>query len=362
MLRRTSQHFVTPMQWEKCDNETPFVLVRLPHQNSAVKLTVGSLCEYASLDDVADDASGFIVAPFIASAEHPVYLLTQLHESVFYVDESYNEKRCAASEIVFADNREAYAESFAKVKATIDSGRCCKVVLSRMVTADDVDLDAVAVFASACRKYPRCYVALIHIPQQGMWLTATPELLYSQQGHEAHTMALAGTMSWQEVADGLQWTSKNQNEQQLVSDYITDRLSAHNISHHVGPPNTVQAGHLAHLCSEIDIRLSAHQSAMQLLRLLHPTPAVAGIPLSNALEVISDSERGHTRGYYAGFTGFLNDGQRGTQCYVSLRLLHYSRSGQLTLHAGGGIVADSDEESEWTETELKLLAMKSVVN
>lgn len=343
------------------DTESPFVLVRLPYAHTAVRLTAASLHEYAALTDVGDSESGFIVAPFIADNEHPVYMLTDLTESVFEYEDFCKQDRVVSGEISFADDRKAYADSFAKVKATIDTGQCRKVVLSRRVTADSVSMDAVAVFAAACNKYPRCYVALVNIPRQGMWLTATPELLYSQQQNEAKTMALAGTMSWHEVEEGVVWSPKNMIEQRLVVDYITDRLDEHHITYHVDSPRTIRTGHLAHLCSEIDIRLSDSQSAMQLLRMLHPTPAVAGIPLNNALAVISDSEKGNTRGYYAGFTGFVNDCVRGTQCYVSLRLLHYAHDRKLTLHAGGGIVADSEEESEWNETELKLLTMKSVV-
>ena len=61
-----------------------------------------------------------------------------------------------------------------------------------------------------------------------------------------------------------------------------------------------------------------------------------------------------SRRYYAGFSGFVNHPLYETECYVSLRFMEADQLGNLNFYAGGGIMPQSNAESEWNETSHKL--------
>lgn len=338
-----------------------FAMCRMPDEDTALALRCKRTEQYLSLSDIDSKSSGFIVAPFNASKEYPVFVFHNINVTEFNPASLSAKDLGNNAKISFLDNREAYGQSFNYVKSLLDRGICSKIVLSRRVSACDCNVDPMSLFAHACKQYPHCFVSLINIPDKGYWLTATPELLYRQKGNVAHTMAMAGTMTWEELTNGKQWSEKNLREQQMVADYITTNLNANNFECKVESQHSAKAGHLAHVCSDISIEDVKSTDSLRLLDILHPTPAVAGIPLNEALESIGNAEGKDARGYYSGFCGFLNHSDYGTRCYVALRLLNITPDKKLTLFAGGGILPESTEEAEWQETELKLLAMKRIL-
>jgi isochorismate synthase EntC len=95
-------------------------------------------------------------------------------------------------------------------------------------------------------------------------------------------------------------------------------------------------------------------TALELARLLHPTPAVGGTPRAAALDLITRLER-RDRGRYAGPVGWVDAAGDG-EWAVALRggEVHGRTA---VLRAGAGIVAGSDPASEWAETEAKLEPM-----
>lgn len=340
------------------DTNRCYALCKLPKASTAAYISADRIETYASLAEVPADAQGFIIAPFETSQDTPVYILAEPHVEEFAFDQLAPADAPAGYHAT--GNRNGYSQAFQTVRQALTSGKCDKVVLARAVSMTANDVDILQLFLKACAKYPYCFVCVFSIPGKGTWLTATPELLYRQQGNSAYTMALAGTMLWSEHTAGTPWSEKNKREQGFVTDFITSNLDRCNISYCVEPLSTAKAGHLAHLCTKISIT-PADNCAMQLLRVLHPTPAIAGIPRQAALEVIRQSEGPGFRGYYAGFTGFLNTPFHGTHCFVSLRLMHLTPNRQIRLYAGGGILPESNEEAEWQETELKLQTIGSLL-
>jgi class 3 adenylate cyclase len=116
-----------------------------------------------------------------------------------------------------------------------------------------------------------------------------------------------------------------------------------------------QAGHVAHLATPLRGRLRPPApDALELARLLHPTPAVGGTPSRASLELIRSLE-GFDRGRYAGPVGWV-DARGDGEWAIALRGAELDgRRGRLV--AGAGIVAGSDPEAEWAETQAKLEPM-----
>ena len=158
-------------------------------------------------------------------------------------------------------------------------------------------------------------------------------------------------------------------EQRIVAEYIRDCLTRSCASVRQRAPRTVTAARLFHLRTDFDFTLRDDTDITTVLDDLFPTPAVCGMPKREALEAILQEE-GLDRRYYSGFCGPWNmssptssasSGQdAATALYVSLRCMEMNGK-NLSLYAGGGLLEESEEPTEWEETERKLQTMKSLL-
>lgn len=191
----------------------------------------------------------------------------------------------------------------------------------------------------------------------GCWLTATPEKLLSGSAAGWQTMSLAGTMTWDDESanpDLHAWSEKNRHEQQVVTDYLQEQLAPIASTISIGRPHPVRAASVAHLRTDIRFTCPPEWTTGRLLERLHPTPAVCGQPRREAGCFLRKTEP-HARRYYAGFSGPLHlNGE--CALYVSLRCMEIEADA-VHCYAGGGLLPDSREESEWSETQRKLRTM-----
>lgn len=329
-----------------------FALFRLPYEKrcTLVVQTTGVPQELMACNELSGQ-QGFVMAPFAVSPSHPLLLiradevtsdLTDLDGLSDLVD---THGLMALDKGVHAD----YHMNFANFHAQLCNHSFQKLVLSRSIelprTGDETPLQ---LFQRACERYPRMMICLVYTPQSGLWLAATPEILLAGKDHRWQTIALAGTMKYEEE---LRWSDKNIQEQRYVATYITRQLEQFTHDFTEEGPRTARAGHLAHLRSDFLFSLPDESVVGDLLQALHPTPAVCGLPKQEAFRFIQQNEH-HDRSYYSGFLGplFLH---RQTHLFVTLRCMQLFRDGY-RLYAGGGLLKDSVEEQEWQETETKL--------
>ncbi|WP_448518787.1 chorismate-binding protein [Rhodoflexus sp.] len=241
-----------------------------------------------------------------------------------------------------------------------------KVVLSRQKEAMmPKDFNPVNVFMELCRRYPTAYISFFAIPQAGVWMGATPEILVSVDSHQIfRTMALAGTQA-KGAFDNLQqasWTQKEIAEQAMVSRYIINCFKKIRLREfEENGPRTVAAGHLIHLRTDFEVDMQATnfpQLGTVMLSLLHPTSAVCGMPKEPATNFIYRHEN-YDRSMYSGYIGSVNMDNE-SHLFVNLRCMQLQER-SLIMYAGAGITEDSDPEKEWHETELKCNTMLSLI-
>lgn len=338
---------------------TAFALYRLPNESHCTLLeqTHGEPCELLSCADL-NGREGFVFAPFAANAAHPILLLRA--DRVRRMDVRPQEWRrgAAVCEKAVAGERESYAGDFAKFHAQLQCGGLDKVVLSRRSRMScSGKVSAEELFWRACHLYPRLFVALVHTSRGGTWLMATPEVLLGGNGGEWTTMALAGTMAAGGDIASVEWSDKNRAEQQYVASYIGERLEGFASDVRTDGPYTTTAARLFHLRTDFMFTLRDSGRVGDLLDVLHPTPAVCGVPKAEARRFILHEESVDRR-YYSGFCGPLFP-QADTHLFVSLRCMEI-HNGSCDLYAGGGILPGSDAESEWAETEAKLETMRNL--
>ena len=353
---------------------TGFALYRLPYEGQ-VTLVAQKEGEPLELPSIAalNGQTGFVVAPFSISPSCPLVLI---RPDVVQTFPSYREcafvgaglsqavRRPLSSGETTSLNRDTYADDFRRFFAGLSDGRFSKLVLSRCAEVQaDEDAQPLTLFQRACEMYPRMFISLVYTPQSGMWLTATPEILLEGIGNQWRTIALAGTMKLEGddlLGEGehMTWSTKNIQEQRYVATYLMNCLERVADDIHEEGPRTVRAANLVHLRSDFTFTLYNNACVGDVLQLLHPTPAVCGLPKKEAYGFILDNE--HTpRLYYSGFMGPLNLSSV-THLYVSLRCMQITNS-LYRLYAGGGLLKDSVEEQEWMETEAKMETMRRVL-
>lgn len=254
------------------------------------------------------------------------------------------------------------------IRAAIAEGTVEKIVASRrfrIAVAPDLDISTVLRrLARGLRSSTR--FAFRHRAASGSaagdvtFLGATPERLVSKRGTRLETEALAGTMeAGGEHAAELLGSGKNRHEQQLVTDSIVRRLRPLCTRLEVADRPTVrELRDILHLHTPIRGVLAGDHHVLDLVKALHPTPAVGGVPTPEAMRWIRDNES-HPRGWYAAPIGWL-DARGDGEFYVALRSCVVAGD-QAFLYAGAGIVGDSDPLAELRETELKTHALRGAL-
>lgn len=260
-----------------------------------------------------------------------------------------------------------YIKLVEKCLSGIAEGQFEKVVPSRKQSFPlPDDFDPLTTFHQLCEIYPQAFVSLVSTPETGTWMGATPELLVSiDPDMKFKTIALAGTKTFQEGTNlkNIAWTQKDIEEQALVCRYIINcfkKIRLREYAEH--GPRTVVAGNVIHLKTDYEVDMMATnfpQLGSVMLKLLHPTSAVCGMPLERAKEFLKEEE-GYDRTYYSGYLGPVNF-KNESSIFVNLRCMQVQKN-QAWCYAGAGITLDSEPEQEWQETELKMNTLLRVLN
>ncbi|MDD3546367.1 MAG: anthranilate synthase component I family protein, partial [Kiritimatiellae bacterium] len=158
-------------------------------------------------------------------------------------------------------------------------------------------------------------------------------------------------------ADSLLQDEKERAEHLMLVDLGRNELGR------VALPGTVQVtdlmvverySHVMHLVSNITADIEPHHDAFDLLKSSFPAGTLSGAPKIRAMEIIAELEDA-PRGPYGGAVGYISfDGNMDFAICIRTAIVEH---GRLTIRAGAGIVADSDPESEYTETVNKAGAM-----
>ena len=267
-------------------------------------------------------------------------------------------------------SQDAYAEAVAATAAQVADAAnpLSKAVLARAL---DLSTDrALDPFAVAERLGTDPHVTAYCLPLPGRraearWLVgATPELLLRKTGSDIRSHPLAGSTRRREdpaedatARAALLGSEKDNVEHRVVVEYIHDVLAPYCSALSVpDAPQLDRTASMWHLGTCIDGTLrDADTPCLELLAALHPTPAVAGAPLREALQAIADAEP-FDRDFYAGTLGWVNEANDG-EWHVTLRCaMIEGRAARL--FAGAGIVAASEPLEEVAETRAKFIAMR----
>ena len=194
------------------------------------------------------------------------------------------------------------------------------------------------------------------------FIGCTPERLASFQSNFILTEGLAGSISRGDTAsedvmleNDLLRSSKDLHEHKIVLSAIEQQLApfSSNITHPT-KPSVKKLSNVQHLYTPITASILEGVSKTELLKKLHPTPAVGGFPRAEAVKFIQQHED-FDRGWYAAPIGWINTSGNG-EFAVAIRSGLIMKN-QVRFFAGCGIVQDSDPQKEWEETNMKFIPM-----
>ncbi|AWG21848.1 isochorismate synthase [Flavobacterium faecale] len=351
--------FIKVKQQEAQD--LPFVLFKKPNKKKLVGFFQNNDHLYFAENF---KERGFVFAPFDGNQ----MLLIPKEESVRWEtkislskDFSVNDIEVASEDDV--DSKQYFENLVRKGIQGIANGDFHKVVASREEVVAVPDFDLVTVFKKLIQYYPSAFCYCWYHPKIGLWMGATPERLLKANKKRFYTMALAGTKIGDDI-DNVEWKPKEKEEQQIVTDFILENLKDKTSEVAVSSPYTLKAGKLLHIITDIEGVINKNSNLSDVVKVLHPTPAVCGLPKEKAKAFILANEN-YDRSYYTGFLGELNikefdKHQSKSDLYVNLRCMNIKNK-EAHLYIGCGITKDSVPEKEWKESVNKATTMKRVL-
>lgn len=209
--------------------------------------------------------------------------------------------------------------------------------------------------------HPDCYIFATTNGQGQNFVGASPERLLSVQNQQLVTDALAGsaprgTNNTEDLhlANLLLKNRKEKREHHAVRDFMIERLKSVGLKAQQLPLQLLKLSNIQHLWTPIYAHLPADIQPLEIVELLHPTPAVAGVSTNTACEKIRHYEK-LDRSLYAAPLGWV-DCEGNCEFIVGIRsaLIDGDRA---TLYAGAGIVSGSDPDKEFEEVQLKLQSL-----
>ncbi len=247
----------------------------------------------------------------------------------------------------------------------IKAGSLEKVVLARSVNASaDCDIDGLAAVDHLRTQHQDAFVFALW-SEGRLFAGASPERLVRLDGRDIQASSLAGTAPRgetealdAELAAQLAESAKDRSEHAVVRDALAERLGeVCDVVDAPSEPVLLTLSHVHHLHTAVRAHLKEGYSLLDVVGLLHPTPAVGGTPREAALEFIREYEP-VDRGWYAAPIGWV--GRECGEFAVALRSAVIDGS-EASLFAGCGIVGSSDPELEYAESVLKLQLMRAAI-
>ena len=264
-------------------------------------------------------------------------------------------------------SEEKWREQVGYAIKSIKDGRLEKVVLARdQIARSDQPINVRSILQRLEIDYPSTWLFLV----DGL-IGATPELLVRLSKSLVTSRVLAGTIQKTgnedrdlALAASLAKSSKDLEEHEYAVRSVTDALEPFCSSTNVPEsPFVLHLSNVMHLATDVTgvLNDSAKQADIfTLIEQLHPTAAVCGTPTDIAKQLISDLEK-MNRNRYAAPVGWVDANGDG-EIAIALRcglLLEDKKS--MRIFAGCGIVAGSDPETEFAESQAKLMPMRTAL-
>ncbi|MGO3399076.1 MAG: aminodeoxychorismate synthase component 1 [Serratia proteamaculans] len=251
--------------------------------------------------------------------------------------------------------RRQYGEKFQRIQHYLRSGDCYQINLAQRFAAD-YQGDEWQAFQQLSASNRAPFSAFLRLPDNAV-LSVSPERFLWLENQHIQTRPIKGTLP--RLADAEQDAQQTQRLANSAKDRAENLMIVDLLRNDIGrvaEPGSVRVPELFvvepfpavhHLVSTITATLPQHTPATELLRACFPGGSITGAPKVRAMEIIEELEP-QRRNAYCGSIGYISAcGTMDTN--ITIRTL-ITENGRIYCSAGGGIVADSQEQAEYQET------------
>jgi menaquinone-specific isochorismate synthase len=255
-------------------------------------------------------------------------------------------------------DRARWTEMVNQALAAIDRDEFEKIVLAgnRLLTFAE-DINPLHLLKNILKKNGNSFHFGFQFQNGVNFIGMTPECLYQRDGENIYTEAIAGTRlrgstpdEDAELGKEMLSSDKDLREHRWVKKMILDRLRP--LCEDIKPTSNEQLlplSHVQHLQSQFSGRLRKQVADEDIIKALHPTPAVGGYPKKTSVDRIAQLEP-FDRGWYAAPVGWVSSDA--AEFAVAIRSALVSGE-KLRIFAGSGIVKGSNPDAEWEENRNK---------
>ncbi len=256
----------------------------------------------------------------------------------------------------------AFKAAVVKAKSYITEGDIMQVVLSQRMSKP-FHASPLALYRTLRSLNPSPYMFYFDFEDYHV-VGASPEILVRLEGDRVTVRPIAGTRprgatpeadaalaedllaDQKELAEHTQLLDLGRNDCGRVAQVGTVKLTERMVIE--------RYSHVMHIVSNVEGRLEQGLDALDVLKATFPAGTVSGAPKVRAMEIIDELEP-VKRGIYAGSVGYL--GFNGDMDLAIAIRTAVVKDGKLHVQAGAGIVADSNPDAEWQETQNKARAV-----
>lgn len=287
--------------------------------------------------------------------------LTDIQSIIRFHDLNQNLKRPLNSFKInkFKPNLNAtkHANAVAEIQTYIGAGDCYQVNFAQRFSSSYTG-DPFVAYLALREVLPSPFSGFMEFNQQAI-LSLSPERFIRVSDGIAETQPIKGTIARgatpetdSENARKLQASLKDRAENLMIVDLLRNDLSKSCVDVRVPQLFSLQSfANVHHLVSTITARLKPGVSALRVLEDCFPGGSITGAPKIRAMEIIEELEPTR-RSVYCGSLGYISaDGKMDTS--IAIRSLVCDR-GKLHCWGGGGIVADSQADTEYEESVTKV--------
>ncbi len=321
----------------------------------------------------AGRASGFLLGTSEDKPQRPINNLREEMEGWFRQDCPQRDAQAQPRDshpglIVDAVERGIFERKVQRVKEYIAAGDIYQANLAQRWQVR-TSMPPFDVFERLCQFSPAPYAAFIRFDDGGILrhaASASPELFLQVAGRDAVTRPIKGTRP-RDPADiardaalreELLASAKDQAELTMIVDLLRNdlgRVSEYGSVRVLEPRAVEQHPTIWHTVATITARLRQDAGLAEILAALCPGGSITGAPKIRAMQIIEELEPTR-RGLYCGNIGIIAPQAKSLALNIAIRTILFQND-HAYVHAGGGIVADSDPAHEYEETLHKATAM-----
>lgn len=263
---------------------------------------------------------------------------------------------------------DSYLDDIAQLQTHITAGDTYQTNYTYRLSGN-VQGDRLALYEEMRQQQPVSYGAFVQLPDVPVYLSRSPELFFRKNGNRLVTRPMKGTAPRgandaedRDIVHAMLQDGKTQSENTIIVDLLRNDFGRVAVTNSVSVDaylSTERYKSVHQLTSTISCEVPADLSITDLFAGVFPCGSVTGAPKVRTMQIISALEK-EKRGIYTGSIGYILPNR--DMCFnVAIRTLSVSPNGYAEVGVGGGIVHESDGDTEYAECTAKMAFLERVM-